>query len=48
MLFGLEYFWRFDKFLLGGQDFELSLLSILIALCMIWVAVKPSQDRRVS
>lgn len=32
-----EYFWHFDGFLRGGQDFELSLLAILTVLCLILV-----------
>ena len=32
-----EYFWHFDEFLHGGQDFELSLLAILTVLCLILV-----------
>jgi hypothetical protein len=32
-----EYFWHFDKFLRGGQDFELSLLSLLAVLCLMLV-----------
>ena len=32
-----EYFWRFDKFLRGGQDFELGLLALITFLCLVLV-----------
>jgi hypothetical protein len=32
-----EYFWHFDGFLHGGQDFELSLLAILTVLCLVLI-----------
>jgi len=32
-----EYFWRFDKFFRGGQDFELSLLALLTICCLAMV-----------
>jgi hypothetical protein len=30
-----EHFWHFDKFVLGGQDFEFSLLTFVIVLSLI-------------
>ena len=35
-----EYFWSFDRFLRGGQDFELGLLSVMIFLCLIVVLLQ--------
>jgi hypothetical protein len=35
-----EYFWSFDRFLRGGQDFELGLLSVMIFLCLIIVLLQ--------
>ena len=32
-----EYFWHFDRFMQGGQDFELSLLAAMTFLCLILV-----------
>jgi hypothetical protein len=32
-----EYFWRFDKFLRGGQDFELGILALITFLCLVLV-----------
>ena len=29
-----EYFWHFDRFLRGGQDLELGLLSVLTCFCL--------------
>jgi hypothetical protein len=29
-----EYFWHFDRFLHGGQDLELGLLTLLAVLCL--------------
>jgi hypothetical protein len=34
-----EYFWHFDKFLRGGQDFELGLLSVATLVCLILLMV---------
>jgi hypothetical protein len=38
-----EYFWQFDRFLRGGQDFELSLLSLLTISSLVLVLL---QQRR--
>lgn len=38
-----EYFWQFDRFLRGGQDFELSLLSLLTIFSLVLVLL---QQRR--
>ena len=38
-----EYFWHFDGFLHGGQDFELGLLSLLTILSLVLVLL---QQRR--
>jgi len=35
-----EYFWHFDKFLRGGQDFELGLLSVATFICLILVMLQ--------
>ncbi len=35
-----EYFWSFDKFLRGGQDFELGLLSIATIFCLLLVMLQ--------
>jgi hypothetical protein len=32
-----EHFWTWDRFLRGGQDFELSLLALLAFFCLILV-----------
>lgn len=32
-----EYFWRFDRFLRGGQDFELGLLALITFFCLVLV-----------
>ena len=32
-----EYFWHFDRFLHGGQDFELSLLALLTVFCLMLI-----------
>jgi hypothetical protein len=29
------HFWTFDRFLRGGQDFEMGLLSVLAVLCLV-------------
>lgn len=31
----MEYFWHFDRFLRGGQDFELGLLAVLTSFCLV-------------
>ena len=38
-----EYFWQFDGFLHGGQDFELGLLSVLTIFSLVLVLL---QQRR--
>jgi small-conductance mechanosensitive channel len=35
-----EYFWQFDRFLRGGQDFELGLLSLLTIFALVLVLVR--------
>jgi hypothetical protein len=35
-----EYLWHFDKFLRGGQDFELGLLSCATILCLSMVLLQ--------
>ncbi len=35
-----EYFWQFDQFMRGGQDFELSLLAMMTFLCLILVLLQ--------
>jgi hypothetical protein len=35
-----EYAWSFDKFLRGGQDFELGLLSLAALLCLVVVLLQ--------
>lgn len=35
-----EYFWSFDKFLRGGQDFEFGLLSIATIFCLVMVMLQ--------
>ncbi len=32
-----EHFWTWDRFLRGGQDFELSLLALLAFFCLVLV-----------
>ena len=38
-----EYFWHFDKFLRGGQDFELGLLSVAAFICLILLMLQHSK-----
>jgi hypothetical protein len=35
-----EYFWHFDRFLRGGQNFELGLLSVLACFCLVLVLLQ--------
>ena len=35
-----EHFWQFDRFLRGGQDFELSLLCVATILCLVLVLLQ--------
>jgi hypothetical protein len=37
--------WSWDKFLRGGQDFELGLLMILTCLCLVLLRVQESRSR---
>jgi hypothetical protein len=37
--------WSWDKFLHGGQDFELGLLMILTCLCLVLLRVQESRSR---
>ena len=38
-----EYFWNFDRFLRGGQDFELGLLAVMIFLSLLVVLLQRGQ-----
>jgi hypothetical protein len=38
-----EYYWHFDNFLHGGQDFEFSLLATITALCLVFVLLQHKQ-----
>jgi hypothetical protein len=35
-----DYYWHFDKFLTGGQDFEFGLLSVMSICCLVIVLMK--------
>jgi hypothetical protein len=35
-----EYLWHFDKFLRGGQDFELGLLSVATIFCLAMILLQ--------
>ena len=35
-----EYFWNFDNFLGGGQDFELGLLAVISVFCLLAVLLQ--------
>jgi hypothetical protein len=35
-----EYFWHFDQFLRGGEDFELSLLAVATICCLILILLQ--------
>ena len=39
-----EYFWQFDRFLYGGQDFELGLLSLLTIFSLVLVLRQQRQQ----
>jgi hypothetical protein len=39
-----EYFWQFDRFLRGGQDFELGLLSLLTIFSLVLVLLQQSRQ----
>ena len=35
-----EYFWHFDQFLRGGEDFELSLLAVATICCLVAILLQ--------
>jgi len=35
-----EYFWHFDQFLRGGEDFELSLLAVATIFCLVLILLQ--------
>jgi len=35
-----EYFWHFDQFLRGGEDFELSLLAVATLFCLVAILLQ--------
>jgi hypothetical protein len=35
-----EYFWHFDKFMRGGQDFELGMLAVATIFCLVLVLLE--------
>jgi hypothetical protein len=39
-----EYFWHFDRFPYGGQDFELSILSVLAILGLMIVLIQHAKS----
>ncbi len=41
-----EYFWHFDRFLRGGQDFELSLIAVFTSLCLMLLLFQLGQESR--
>lgn len=40
-----EYFWHFDHFLRGGEDFEFGLLAFFTILCLAMLLVKSGESR---
>jgi small-conductance mechanosensitive channel len=40
-----EYFWQFDGFLHGGQDFELGLLSVLTLFSLVLVLLQQRRQK---
>lgn len=40
-----EHLWTWDRFLRGGEDFELSALLVLSVLCLVLVLTKQCQQR---
>ncbi len=40
-----EHFWTWDRFLRGGQDFELSLLALIAFFCLILVLAQHFRRR---
>lgn len=39
-----EYYWDFDNFLHGGQDFELGLLATITVFCLVLVLLQHSKQ----
>ena len=39
-----EYYWHFDNFLRGGQDFEFGLLSTIMVFCLVLVLMQQSKQ----
>jgi len=39
-----EYYWQFDNFLRGGQDFEFGLLSTLMVFCLVLVLIRQNKQ----
>lgn len=39
-----EYYWDFDNFLHGGQDFEFGLLATITVLCLVLVLLQQSKQ----
>jgi hypothetical protein len=39
-----EYYWHFDNFLRGGQDFEFGLLSTMMVLCLLLVLMQHNKQ----
>ena len=40
-----EYFWHFDKFLRGGQDFEFGLLSLATVFCLVLITSQRRKEK---
>ena len=39
-----EYYWHFDNFLQGGQDFEFGLLATIMVFCLVLVLLQDSRQ----
>jgi hypothetical protein len=39
-----EYYWDFDNFLHGGQDFEFGLLATITVFCLVLVLLQHSKQ----
>jgi hypothetical protein len=39
-----EYYWHFDNFLRGGQDFEFGLLATILVFCLALVLMQHSKQ----
>lgn len=39
-----EYYWHFDNFLHGGQDFEFGLLATIMVFCLVLVLLQHSRQ----